>query len=362
MNRLRERLRMPLAITRKDITDALSNRMLIVGLMLPPFLSVIFTVVFASDYTDSGIKLAIYDPGQSALVEALREHPGLDVIDAASEAQIEETIEQEAAAGLVVPAGFDQALTQGEQPDLTLYLSRAESAGVRLRVRQMIEQALREQAGQTLPATIEVSDVGAPSSPMTAGNLPVKFFFMITLVVLAIVSVGLNTVPNMMIEEKERHTMDVILVSPASPADVVAGKALTGLLFIALDVLILIVLNQGWAGQWWLTLALLVLGMLMMVLGGLLLGIVFNRQVTLNMWGTVFLMILLLPTWFVGRGPDLLRAVAHGLPTFYLVDGLQQTVAGQATLASVGLDLAALLGVSVILARLVVWAQSRQEV
>lgn len=362
MNALRERIRMSLAITRKDIVDALTNRMFLVGFLLPPILSVMFTLIFINQYRNAGIKLAVYDPGHSAFVETLQAQPGIDVIEVASEDQIQQTLAKDAVGGLVVPPGFDEALASDDTPQITLYMSRAESSGTRENLSQLIQEALRKQAGQTLPAEITVNEVGDASSMFSSGSLSLQHFFMITLVSLAIVSIGVNTVPNMLIEEKERHTLDVILVSPASSAEVIIGKAVTGLLFTALDVAILMGMNRGWAGQWPLTIALLVLGILLMVLSGLLLGTVFNRQVTMNMWGSIIVMLLLAPTWFVGRGPEAIRILSHGLPTFYLVHGLQQTITGEATLATIGPDFLALgLGALVMFA-IVVWAQSRQEI
>lgn len=362
MNKIREHLRMALAITRKDIADALTNRGFLVAFLMPPLLSALFAIIFVDEYTNDTLKISVHDPEGSALIEVLRGMEGITLIDAASADQVESAVGAEAEAGIIVPTGFDAAIEAGDQPELTVFVDQEEGLGTERGINSLLQEALRQVAGITPPADIAINRVGEPPSQFASGNLSLQHFFMMTLVILAMLTLGVNTVPSMMIEEKERHTLDAILVSPAAPVDVVIGKAVVGMLFMAIDVGILLVMNNGLAGQWPLTLLIITLASVMMVLIGLLIGTAFNRQVTANMWGTVLVMVMIIPTWFVSGGPEIVRTLAHALPTYYIVDGIQQTLAGVATFATLGLDLAVLFGVSVVLFGLVVWAQARQEV
>jgi ABC-2 type transport system permease protein len=362
MSGIREHLRIALAITRKDIADALTNRMFLVGFLLPPLLSALFSIIYVKEFTNQSLNISVYDPENSAMVEAIRSMDGVTLIDASSADQVARDVEDDAVAGIIVPAGFDTAMQAGDQPELTLLVDQGEGIGTENSVNRIVQEALRQAAGQSLPAQIAVTHVGEAAGQFASGNLSLQHFFMMTLVILAMLTLGVNTMPNMMIEEKERHTLDAILVSPASPVDVVLGKAIVGMLFMAADVAILLGINNGLAGQWPLTLLLIFLGCIMMVLMGLLIGTAFQRQVTANMWGTVVVMILIIPTWFVSGGPDIIRTLVRALPTYYIVDGIQQTLAGAATFESLSLDLAVLLAVSVALFGMVVWAQARQEV
>ena len=71
----------------------------------------------------------------------------------------------------------------------------------------------------------------------TAGEKPGLFgsgiemdrFMTVMLLVLSIVGIGVFVVPSLLVEEKEKQTLKFLLVSPAGPVEVVAGKALVGL-------------------------------------------------------------------------------------------------------------------------------------
>jgi ABC-type Na+ efflux pump permease subunit len=77
--------------------------------------------------------------------------------------------------------------------------------------------------GYELPAHI-ASTAETPEEPQSQTQLHLDRFLLI--VVLAMT--GAYMLPTLLVEEKEKHTLQALLVSPASPGDIVISKALTG--------------------------------------------------------------------------------------------------------------------------------------
>jgi len=93
----------------------------------------------------------------------------------------------------------------------------------------------------------------------------------------AIMIISLVLVPQLIMSEKEKHTLDVLLISPANYADIVIGKGLTGFIYSSLGAGIVILMNQNIIAHWWVILISALSGIVFAVLLGLLIGLLFNN-------------------------------------------------------------------------------------
>lgn len=117
--------RIVLAITQKDVRDAIKNRYLLIGLILPVAMSLLFRLLF-SGTTDLGtLSVAVYDPGGSRFISQLLAQPQVKLlmVDSAEQLKEQTTTAASAVAGILIPANFDQDITSGRQPELTVYLN-----------------------------------------------------------------------------------------------------------------------------------------------------------------------------------------------------------------------------------------------
>ena len=288
--------RVILAIMRKDIMDAIKNQFILGFLVLPILVSLIFNVVFPDSNTNS-LTVIVYNPGDSRLVTALQERSDIQILAADSDTQvIESTRENKAVGGLVIPAAFDSSVDAGERPELTAYLNYGQDE-----IKRRIFQRLMQQQVTTLtppPANIVWTAIDAPSTAAAqASNYLAKNFILVVMLVFPMATIGAMMIPLLLIEEKEKHTLSFLLVSPASITDVVIGKALTGFMYSLVITGVVVALNQGWQGNWPVTFLALILGLLFTIPVGLLLGALFHNAMQLNTWGTVPIMLLLLPSW-----------------------------------------------------------------
>jgi len=351
-----------LAIARKDMLDAVKNLYILSSLVLPIVLSILFRLAFASPGQNLNSTVVIYDPDGSSLSAALRAVPDLVVIDAPSLEVLPAEVDRQAVAGLAVPEDFDAALKAGRKPALAVYINRGHGGGEIAYFERLLDQQIRAIAGQEPPVRLDVTNVGQGALGTTLGALNVDAFLLTMLLVLSVTMAGVFAVPTLLVEEKEKHTLEVLLVSPASPADVVLGKGLVGLAYCALGCLALIVLNNGWQGAWPLTTATLLVGSAFAVLVGLLIGGIFRTSSQVNTWSSLVMMVLILPTWLVSTGSSSpLSAVLRVIPTFYLTEALGATLAGSPDPGRLALDLAILGACSVLALAGVVWLVRRED-
>ncbi len=140
-----------------------------------------------------------------------------------------------------------------------------------------------------VPTTVE-GHVVYPSSEL--GLQPSLLAMNLTILLLVI---GLALAPHLMIEEKETHTFDALLVSPARFSHVVSGKALAGLFYCLCAAVVVFLFNTRWIVHWEIAALAFLLGAAFAVAAGLLLGIVSENPATINLWVVLLLMLLLVP-------------------------------------------------------------------
>jgi len=363
MNTRIANLRIIWIIARKDLVDAVKNQLLFLSLLMPIFLWLLFRLVF-SDMSGMGtMKIAVHDDANSRLVTELRNMPGVTLSELETEQQVINLVKKQSYSGLVIPAGFDEALARNQNPLLTVYINSRSGGGGIQAFQTLIDQQLWKLAGHdSLPAQIRLVDTAGSKSGLFGGGINMNSFMSVMLLVLSIVGIGVFVVPSLLVEEKEKQTLKYLLVSPAGPVEVVAGKALVGLAACLVIVGSMMILNKSWTGNWPVTLLALILGSLFAILVGLAMGGFFKTIAQVNTWSSVLLIFLLLPTWVaVMPLPDPFGLIVRLVPSYYLVDLLNQSMAGNATFGSVWSSLTVLAVCTVFAFSMVVWTVKRED-
>lgn len=357
--------RIAAAIARKDIVDAFNNRYILFAILMPILLSLLFRLAFGDMSSDPQVKLniAVYDPGNSRLVEGLRSSPLVNLSQFGVLADMQAAVRGSIVGGLAVPEGFDEALQKGERPELTVYLNPRSGGGMQAAFRQLVTDQIWALTDQPFPARVTVLEAtAAPTSGPMSSEFRMDVYLLGMLLVMALAMTGVFAVPLLLVEEKEKGTLQALLVSPAGPLEVAAGKALTGLFYTALIVGILAALNRGWMGNWPLSALAVGLGTLFMVALGLVMGGLFRTTMQVNTWSSIIMLALLLPSWLtVLPVPRALEATFRFIPSFYMVKPLQLALTGEATLAKVWVDLLVLAGCTIAAFAAVVWMLWRED-
>jgi ABC-2 type transport system permease protein len=352
-----------LAIVRKDMVDAVKNRYILFSLVMPIAVSLLLNPFFSDVNDDVGtLTVAVHDAGSSRLVSALQESPHCKLISVGSVEDLQAAVEEEALGGLVLPVGFDAAVATGEQPELIVYINDRQGGGERVSFQRLVERQLWALAGHELPARVNFVDVALASGGQSRPEFDLERYLLVLLLVMALSVTGAFVVPLLLVEEKEKHTLEALLVSPASPAEVIAGKALTGLIYSLIIAGVLVVINRGWEGDWPVTVLAILLGALFTVAVGLLMGVFFRTTMQVNTWASFLMLALMIPSWFTAWEVSMpLESAFRLLPTHYLTKALDLSLAGEASLGRVGGHLAVLAGGAAVVLAAVVWTLRQEE-
>lgn len=317
----------------KDLVDALKNYRLLGIVLMPIALSVVFGLLYRD--TPSGSSIVVYDPGGSQIVTSIEAAGGWSLQSVNSEADVERALmEQEALAGLVLPADFDARLAAGDHPPLKLVLNGAQER--RFNARRLVIDLVIRQSGQPLPVDLTETTVnqlpagGEPAPASAMQGLSVQGWFLVTWSVMSIAMVGMFMVPTLLVEEKERKTLDAMMVAPVSYVDLIAGKALVGLVYALLSLGVIFLLNAP--DQIHSLGDLILIGMLSALFAtliGLWLGGMLDNTQSLNTWGSLPMLAFLAPVILAPVPSSSLWSILQVFPPTHTVEGVARALSGE---------------------------------
>lgn len=366
--------RIILAIARKDALDVLRNRNTLMALMSPLFISVLYFVMSIA-LQGSATTVAVYNPGHSALVSAatLPGNTKWNILDAPSADAVRSMVDnntQDTTVGIVVPADTDAVLKSGGRPEIAVYYHAVKFSEFSKQVLVATLVGVSQQiANQQPPIQVTATALRIPDDQKGAPKIDLgkqlqSTFGMIALLI-GLVSAGMLLVPTLVVEEKEKKTLRMILASPASYGDVIAGKLVVGLFYTTLLSIVLLAVGR-------LPVAALPQMSLFMLLGGvffLLVGLTlsaFSKTMTeVNSYGTLVFFLAMVPMMLNVPGMDALSGAIGGftrlIPNFYIVDGMRRALEGTGTLENVLLNAGVTLAFIVALFALATWLLRRQQ-
>ncbi|HXR66678.1 MAG TPA: ABC transporter permease [Ktedonobacteraceae bacterium] len=364
-------LRTILAIARKDAIDILLNKSMLTVLILPIIFALLF-LFMGKLIGGHAANILVYNPGQSPVVQVLSTaFDKVHITEANSPADITAAFGPNGSskdspydAGLIVPADFEHELQAGDHPQLGLYLN-----GNNLNTQNitLIQAALTSYARQvTNPqAPLALSTVVINPPPTTNfGDLLSTFYGAVALLTSFIL--GTSLMPGLLIEEKERKTLRMLMVTPASFTDVILGKLFVVLGYQLLLSLIALAIVGGFTGLVPLVLLYTLLGSCLSLAIGLLLGATFQTAGTAGAIGGMLSFIYILPAVFSGPlgalfGNNPIIQVMKVFPTYYIADGVYNAMQNQGTFGGHLLDLGIVLGSTLLLLALTTWILRRQS-
>jgi ABC-2 type transport system permease protein len=357
--RIGESLRIVWAITLKDVVEALKNKATLSGIIMVPLMIVAYKWM-PTLYNPSDTRIVVYDEGDSRLVTYLENSPQFDMYEAISLQEMGNELSDMpmAVLGLVVPSDLDQIVESGQPAELDGYamhwVSRAEVA----ELQALFEQQFTEWTGHLVYIRVEGNAVYA--YPDSMGNVR----HISAAMIVVILWMGLFTVPNLMLEEKQTKTLDALMVSPASGGQVVVGKTLTGLFYCLVAAGAALMVNGAMVVQWGLAIMAALSGLLLAVAIGLVLGIFIEKRQQMGGWFMVLGAVLFLPVFLNAVEPllpEILRNAVNWMPTVALAKAFRFALSRGATMAQIAANLGVVVGSAVLLLAVVVWKVHRLD-
>lgn len=349
------------AITRKDVVDAIRHRYLLTALVTPLFVALLFRVMLPGGASDKILTIVVHDAGGSGLVAELRKTPQISVVQANSAETTAGEVERiKAIGGLAVPAGFDADLAANRQPELTVYVNNQKTVFEQAAFRRLLDQLVRSFAKQPEPARLVWVDVDKTANEQTRLGTRLDQILLPLLLILTFGMTGAFVVPLLIVEEKEKRTLDFLLSSPASLYDIIIGKALTGVVYTLLIAGLLLGINRQSVQNWPLTFLTILVGLAFVVGVGMVIGSLLKNTMQVNTWASVVLIVLLAPSFpSIGITGWFDKAMRF-IPTYYLSEALKLSMAGTVS-SQLWIYLAVLLGCTVIVFFAAAWALRRRS-
>jgi ABC-2 type transport system permease protein len=301
----------------KDLRLGPRSPIFLWALALPLVFTFLISAVFGDLFAPPA-RLAVVDEGSSAITEALEDDAGIDVTVLTDTEEMRAAVQgHDYDAGLLLPAGVDEALQSGERVPLQFYVSGASLASTRLVLGVTTLAEVRQVAGQVPPVEVQVVTVGDEDW------VPVEDRLLPLIVMYAVVIAGVFLPASSLVEEREKRTLDAVLITPVRMSEVLLGKAALGVVLAVLMGWVTLAINRAFAGQALGMTVFLLLGGIMMAELGLVLGCWAkdaNTLFTAIKGGALLIIAPVLFTLF----PGLPQGVARVFPTYYFLQPIYE--------------------------------------
>ncbi len=324
----------------KDITQAVKDQMIlgvIIGVLLLILPSQLLPIILQNEDIPRAV---IYGSEPTALANKLteREDTVAYSVKNLDDLKDEITSGRSSIIGLVLPEDFPEEVSAKEKIIIDGYLAHWINPDEAVQLVQHFEEEIHLLTDSPVEITI-VDDQVYPDED-TRGTQVMFVLQMIN----AIMTLTLILVPQLIITEKEAHTLDALLISPANLSDLVIAKGLAGGFYATIAVLLIIPMNLMIIAHWPLLIMSVVSGITFAVLTGLLIGLLFGnyQQASITMW--IMGLLLIAPAFIklimTVSLPPFFDAVMNWLPSGQLANlllmCLMKTVDQQAALLGLG--------------------------
>jgi len=231
---------------------------------------------------------------------------------------------------------------QGEEIEVSAYVWGESLAKNRTILYATVADLARDLAGQEVPVDIEAVALGEEA------GVPWEDRLLPFIVLMAVILSGAVVPASSLVEEKQKNTLEAVVVTPTSLGDVFLAKGILGIvLSLAMGILILVI-NQAFAIQPALLIMVLILGAVMAAEFGLLLGALVKDITTLFAM-LKFIGILLYAPGFVYLFPQIPEWVGRIFPTYYVVQPIVDLSLGGGGWPDIATNVFILIGLDVLL-------------
>jgi len=329
-------------VAARDLKIGPRSPIFIYAILLPVVMSFLISAVFGG-LLEPTPKLGIADMGESDLTLAAQDLDGITVSVVDDPDDLMGRVEShDLDAGLVLPDGFDATLRAGEQADLAFYVSGSSLASNRIILAVTATQLLTDLSRMSPPVDVAVVPVGDENYvPIEDRLLPIVVFY-------AVVIAALFLPASSILDEREKHTLDAVLVTPTNINEVLVGKGILGVIMGSLLGVGSLVLNQAMGERPLAVILFLLVGSVMMAELGLILGSMVkdaNSLYTAIKGAGIF---IALPVIFI-IWPTLPQWIPKLTPTYYFLQPVYDIAINGAGVSDFWLELGVALAICLVL-------------
>ncbi|MBA7468373.1 hypothetical protein ES707_03618 [subsurface metagenome] len=338
----------------KELWQGPKNFLFVWVIVMPIIISLVFSLIFGTLFNEKP-KLGVVDEGSSQLVTMAEQLTSVVTKEYGNVSEIKQAVESGAVdIGMVLPADFDSSVMQGKGAELVTYIWGESLAKNRTILGVTIANLVRELAGQEAPIEIEAITLGDEVSiPWSDRLLPL-------VVLMAVFLGGLFLPAASVIDEKEKKTLEALVVTPASVGDIFIAKGLMGVILSLFMGVVILVLNQAFGTESALLILVLALGAIMAAEIGLICGALLKDITTLfAIWKAGG--ILLFGPAIIYMFPQIPQWIGKLFPTYYFLQPIIAISQGGSGWSDIATSVFILVGLDLILVGVVVFAVSRTK-
>jgi len=341
-------------LLRKEFFQGPKNFFFVFVFVVPIVISLVVTLVFGTLFADQAT-LGIVDEGDSQLVPMIEAHTSVASKEYGTASELKEAVAEGAVdAGLILPDDFDSSILQGDKVELPIYVWGQSLAKDRTILVVTVTNLVRELSGQEAPVKIKTVPLGDRESiPWEDRLLP--FIVLMTVTVAGVALPGTS-----LLHEKEKKTVDALVVTPATIGEVFLAKGLLGVIIGVLMGVVILALNQAFGSQPGLLVLLLFLGSIMAAGIGLLVGSI-AKDLTSFFATMKILGILLYAPVVIYMFPELPQWIGKVFPTYYIVEPIVEVSQRGGAWPEIAINVFVLIGLNIILIALVAFTITRKR-
>ncbi len=262
------------SLIHKEFSLGPRNPIFLFVILVPFVFTLVIQFAFGSLF-EPRPRVGIVDESSSELTAAFEEIEGVELTMLADVDELKTLVENnDLDAGLVIAAGFDEALKAGEQPLLEFYIGGESLASNRIIVTVMALDLIRAVEGSEAPVEVEIINFGEEGLPISLRLVPVIVFY-------AIVMAGVFLPGSSIVEEKEKGTINALLVTPVTIGEILAAKWFMGVVLASLMGLVTLLLNSAFGPRPLEVLIVVLVAAAMNAVIGLLVGVISKNSTTL---------------------------------------------------------------------------------
>lgn len=325
------------AIFRKDLSSAVKNRMILIVILTPILLSQVFTASMSST-NEMTVPVALYDSqSNTEFQERISDYDTYEIITVDTPEKAEELFQNgDVIAVISLTDKISDKIQAGEQPDVDILVNPSGTLSVVFL--QTYRDAIMNAMNVDYPANINLqtglSDSGSEM------NIPTWLLF-------ASIFVGISVLPATLTTEKEKRTLNAILMTPVSRKEVIYAKSAFGLFLTLMISVIILYINNGFIGNIPSILLLIFLGSTAFTGLGLLIASYANNYSSASLMTTIAMMPLLLLALLADISKEM-AVVSKFSPGTYMLEGIEKAMFNGAGIGDIGTELMVLVVFNVI--------------
>ncbi len=324
----------------KEIVQGPKSFIFIWVVVAPVLISLVLSLVFGSLFSDKP-RLGVVDDGSQMLTQA-RELTSIVTREYGAAPEMREAVRNGSVdMGIVLPDDFDILIKEGKKTAITAYIWGGSLAKNRTILEVTIWNLARQLAGQEPPIEIQSTSLGGEAGPWSERLLPL-------VVLMAVFLGGLFLPATSIIGEKEKRTLQAVLITPATVEEVFLAKGLFGFMLSTFAGIIILALNQAFGTEPALLMLVLALGAVMAAALGLLFGTLLKDITSLFAIWKLGGILLFAPA-LVYMFPQIPKWVARIFPTYYLIQPIFEISQRGATWAEIATNVFILMALDVFL-------------